>query len=345
MSTQDPLGAGRMCPHCNRPLPDEATFCNECGRRVEGWQGNVKANSADGELPDEQVETREMQVTPEMLRAAGKKGAPPKGKAAAAPSPSPSPTGETDSAMVRGFSQPWFGRAMFVGMAVAVAVLVFFVVRKKNAAEVAAPTEPVPPVAAPPTAPPAPPTKGGKKRAPKKLAAEAVGKGVVDTPPTTVDGTKAGALPKKSTPTDSKAAPVATSDKPGATGTSPAPKPSLPSEDLPTEAAPLTDDELRQQEEGRLNADQVRYVVKQHLSQVRACYERAFKQDAPGGRVEISFAIGEDGKARRVRTDLNSTGSEPLGKCIEGLVAGWTFPRPVGGEFELTYPFVFSSGR
>ena len=97
------------------------------------------------------------------------------------------------------------------------------------------------------------------------------------------------------------------------------------------------------------NRTQTKCVIKELMvvtasadRQIQA--QRQFKQEAPGGRVEVSFAVGEDGKARRVRTDLNTTGSEPFARCIEGLIGGWSFPRPVGGEFELTYPFVFSSG-
>lgn len=341
----------RMCPHCNRPLPEEATFCNECGRRVEGWQGQVAGKAAPGaaELPDGEVATREMQVSPEMLRAAGKStGVASEASKQAKPTDEASaPTGgePSDSMIMRSFRRrPWVGALALVGIALAAGTGVFFATHRPGAPPPASGTL-APPVAVDPPngTSTAPPPKTSKKRGPRKLAAETVGKGVVD-------GSKDGPLPKKGVATDSKAAPSATTSSgssaapTGGKGSATATKPSLPDEDLPSEATPMTEEELKQQEEARLNADQVRYVVKQHLSQVRACYERQFKQESPGGRVEVSFAIGTDGKARRVRTDLNTTGSEPFARCIEGLVAGWTFPRPVGGEFELTYPFVFSSG-
>lgn len=345
-----------MCPHCNRPLAEEATFCNECGRRVEGWQGRVAAGGAPdpSQLPDGEVETREMNISPEMLRAAGKKAAPPKGKPASKPStarPAPTTSDEpTDSSMLRAIGKRRsFMPAGIVIAAVAMGVAVYLAARHRQLAS--APTE-TPPAATAPvgTTPPVvtPPTtkgSGSKKKGPKKLAAEAVDKGATDSkdPPPK-------ASPPVATPKDSGKAPATT----GTTGTTttvtkdttkPATtKPSLPSEDLPSDATPMTEDELKEQETARLNADQVRYVVKQHLSQVRACYERQFKQSSPGGRLEVSFAIGEDGKAKRIRSDVNTTGSEPFARCIEGLVAGWTFPKPMGGEFELTYPFVFSSG-
>jgi hypothetical protein len=103
---------------------------------------------------------------------------------------------------------------------------------------------------------------------------------------------------------------------------------------------------MKRQAEASIDADQVRFVVKSHLSQVRACYERALKEQetATGGRVEIGFAITPGGRAVRVRTESNSTASEPLARCLEGRVREWQFPRPAGGEYELIYPFVFSSG-
>ena len=330
-----------MCPHCNRSLPEEATFCNECGRRVEGWHGRVDgtAPSSDTELADGELETREMQVTPGMLRAAGKQS-PDKKVKQPDQAVQDAQDGPSDSVMLRAIrGRPWKGRTALAGIAVAAGVGVFWAIRPQPLAPpapggLAAPVAVSPPTQAAPSAL-LTGTKS-KRRAPKKLAAEAVNKGVVD-------GSKEGPLPKKTTATDSK--PVASAKKsPDPLPSGSAPAPNLPDEDLPSSATPMTDEELKQQEEGRLNADQVRYVVKQHLSQVRACYERQFKQESPGGRVEITFAIGEDGKARRIRTDLNTTGQEPFGRCIEGLIGSWTFPRPVGGEFELTYPFVFSSG-
>lgn len=349
-----------MCPHCNRPLADEATFCNECGRRVEGWQGRVASEGAPkpSELPDGEVETREMNISPEMLRAAGKKSTQPSGggKAAAAtakPAPTTSDDEPTDSSMMRAIGKrPSFMPFFVVGGAIAMGVLVYLGVRHRQLASI--PTE-TPPVTAPVgTAPPvttAPPTTkngSGKKKGPKKLAAESVDKGATDSkdPPPKASPSSPTSPATASPKDNSKPAvpPPKDTGKPAPATNTPTTKPSLPDEDLPSDATPMTEAELREQETARLNADQVRYVVKQHLSQVRACYERQFKQSSPGGRLEVSFAIGEDGKARRIRSDVNTTGSEPFARCIEGLVGGWTFPKPMGGEFELTYPFVFSSG-
>ena len=96
--------------------------------------------------------------------------------------------------------------------------------------------------------------------------------------------------------------------------------------------------------EAGVDADSVRFVVRQHLPQVRACYGRAFKDASPGGTVEIGFAIDAGGHAKNVRTETNTTDSEALAHCLEARVREWQFPRPVGGDYELIYPFVFAPG-
>jgi hypothetical protein len=120
--------------------------------------------------------------------------------------------------------------------------------------------------------------------------------------------------------------------------------PAVPIEDLPSEAEPLTEEEQRSRAEAQIDADGVRFVVTTHIAQARACYNRAFKDASPGGVVEIAFAIDKNGRATRVRTVRNTTGSEQVQKCLEIRISGWQFPRPVGGDYELIYPFVFAAG-
>jgi hypothetical protein len=320
------------CPHCQAPLPEASTFCAACGRRIEGWQKTPNGAASSSPLPGGEEPTRQMEPTPSLLRAAAvskKKG------------PTPSGPVETESAMMRAYkSNKGIVIAIFSLIAVGAAAVTYFVVRKP------APVEPpkvaeAPTTAPPEVTPPAPPAvaKKRRKRGPHReepMTVEKIGKPgqpaktpAPSKPIAKVDS--GGALPRKKVETDSK--PVATnnSHKP-------------PPEDLPNEAVPLTEEEMKQQAEASIDADGVRFVVKQHMPQVRACYERAFKESSPGGRVEIAFAIGPDGLAKRVRTDENTTGSDQLGKCLEQKVKEWTFPRPVGGDYELIYPFVFQGG-
>jgi outer membrane biosynthesis protein TonB len=149
------------------------------------------------------------------------------------------------------------------------------------------------------------------------------------------------AAPHKESAASRKEAAAPTSKEPGR---EPRKAAEPPPEDLPTAATPLTEAEQKAQAEASIDANGVRLAVKQHLPQVKACYERAFKESSPGGTVEVAFAIDAEGRATRVRTESNSTDSDTLARCLESAVAGWRFPRPVGGEYELIYPFVFSPG-
>ncbi len=107
-----------------------------------------------------------------------------------------------------------------------------------------------------------------------------------------------------------------------------------------------TPEEHGREDASRADADNVRFVVQAHLGQVQACYSRAFKESAPpGGRIDVGFVVGKNGRASRVRTESNATRSTMLSGCLEQRIAEWQFPRPASGEFELIYPFVFSPGN
>jgi TonB family protein len=122
----------------------------------------------------------------------------------------------------------------------------------------------------------------------------------------------------------------------------PVSKPEVPAE---KQAKPPEDDPVDRFRAG-LNAESVRMVVRHHLPQVRACYDRALKQQAGvGGIVEIRFAIQENGQVGSASVHRNTTGHEGLGKCLAMLIKSWRFPKPVGGAMEFVYPFVFSAGE
>lgn len=146
-------------------------------------------------------------------------------------------------------------------------------------------------------------------------------------------GTRSRALPHKMTPAASPAG--------NPKAAAPPPAPAAPLETAPAETRVPEDDE-KSRAEAAVESEGIRFVVKAHLPQVHACYERAFKDSSPGGRVEIALVIGADGRATQVRTELNTTDSELLARCLEGRMREWRFPRPVGGEYEIIYPFVFA---
>jgi TonB family protein len=102
--------------------------------------------------------------------------------------------------------------------------------------------------------------------------------------------------------------------------------------------------EPEEQQRATLDAESVRMVVRHHLPQVRACYDRALKQqEGIAGVVEVEFEVTAEGTVASSNVHRNTTGHEGLGLCIAGLLRAWRFPRPVGGQVVFVYPFVFSA--
>ncbi len=335
------MSAPIACPHCRAELPERAAFCARCGRRIEGWSVQTGRSGTDeAALPGSDEATRQMAPTPSLLRAAAvsvKRGA---GR--------PAPRSRLPLALA------------MLAVAVAGGVGGFFVVRAgvvnrrptAPGTAVAPPGLPTPAASAPaapvPTIPtpaaahaPAASTPPGPTPRPPAASAPAnktlvrknrAGKRahVIASAPVAVKArkTSSGGLPHKQVATDSKPLTLPTAQR-----------------ETATEAAPPPGEaDDKQEAQAGVDADSVRLVVRQHLPQVRACYGRAFKDSSPGGAVEIGFAIDPAGRARNVRTETNTTDSEGLAHCLEQRVREWQFPRPVGGDYELIYPFVFTPG-
>jgi hypothetical protein len=323
------MSAAHRCPHCRTELPEKATFCANCGRRIEGWKVARDATPAMGEaaLPDGDEATKQMEPTPSLLRAAAL------------------------SLRRRKRGPPIVAMALVaVGGALAAFIVVRAGMRKTPSRSpspiISPPTitptmtpttpTPTPTIMAAPT-PTKPPSMGKPKRAHRVAAAPVINVKAAPKRKMRVVASSAGGLPHKGVATDSKsvAQQEAQSQKAMALPTV---------EHETTESKPQGEAEMKQEAEARLDADSVRFVVKAHLPQVRACYGRAFKDSSPGGTVEIGFAIDASGRAQNVRTETNTSDSDSLARCLEERVKQWQFPKPVGGDYELIYPFVFAPG-
>ena len=367
------------CPHCRTALPEKATFCAACGRRIEGWSAapvdtTPAVNPAASELAGDDAATRQVEPTPSLMRAMA-----------------------LSKRRERQASRWWIAVGMIV-VALTGGTAAFFVVRLHKQSQprpqtliaqepdpvdepALAPAVNVPPVATsqtivPPTiakaqaaklqAPKAPmlvktiAPKPPKPKPAKAIVAANNGPTRLAAPKLPRAAMPAGnGLPHKAVRTDSQSIAQVTArqekqaavqaKREQAQGQTPPPAAPNPALQMPTvahetttEASGAPDD--RAEAQASLDADGVRFVVKAHLPQVRACYGRVFKDTSPGGTVEVGFAIDGNGRAKNVRTERNSTDSEPLARCLETRVKEWQFPRPVGGDFELIYPFVFAPG-
>lgn len=95
---------------------------------------------------------------------------------------------------------------------------------------------------------------------------------------------------------------------------------------------------------GSLDKEIVRRVIRHHIDEIRACYERT----SPGrplraARILVKFAIGASGFVRHTRVVGSTMEDMTVDDCVARAMCGWQFPRPLGGGWVVvTYPYVLS---
>jgi TonB family protein len=96
---------------------------------------------------------------------------------------------------------------------------------------------------------------------------------------------------------------------------------------------------------GSLSPEVIRRVVRQHLPEVRFCYEQGLQSDASmEGRVTVSWVIGGNGQVTASRVGSSDLGNERVEGCIVQAVRRWTFPAPQDhGMVGVNYPFVLDT--
>jgi hypothetical protein len=95
---------------------------------------------------------------------------------------------------------------------------------------------------------------------------------------------------------------------------------------------------------GSLDREEIRAVIRQHTSEVRACYEaRLARLLALRGRVVVNFVIGSDGTVVGSFIRHTTMHDRTLEICVGRLVCRWQFPKPLGGGIvNVTYPYNFT---
>jgi hypothetical protein len=92
---------------------------------------------------------------------------------------------------------------------------------------------------------------------------------------------------------------------------------------------------------GGLDREIVRRVVRQHLNEIRYCYEQSLaRRPTLAGRLVAALTIAPTGRVV-VATLQSSTLGEPAAEsCIVAATRRWEFPRPAGGGLvAVSYPF------
>jgi hypothetical protein len=90
---------------------------------------------------------------------------------------------------------------------------------------------------------------------------------------------------------------------------------------------------------GDLDKAIIRRYIKQHLPQIKACYEKELASKPKlSGTVSTQFIIGGDGKVSAV----SGSGLPPVDACVAAVIVKVVFPAPKGGgNVQVNYPFVF----
>jgi len=104
--------------------------------------------------------------------------------------------------------------------------------------------------------------------------------------------------------------------------------------------------QAKAQVKGAMDKDIIRRIVRQHINEVRHCYNQGLVRDPNlAGRVSVQFTIGPTGAVPVAVVANSSVKDKNVGNCIAKAVRRWKFPRPTsGGNAVVTYPFVLNPG-
>jgi TonB family protein len=94
---------------------------------------------------------------------------------------------------------------------------------------------------------------------------------------------------------------------------------------------------------GALDKAIIRRVVRQHLNQIRYCYQRELQtSDDLRGRVVVRFTIAPSGQVVASVVGSSTLNHAGVETCVTRAVRRWLFPKPRdGGIVQVDYPFVF----
>jgi hypothetical protein len=92
---------------------------------------------------------------------------------------------------------------------------------------------------------------------------------------------------------------------------------------------------------GSLDKELIRRVIRQHMNEVKFCYEKELTRDSSlNGRVVVKFAIGGMGQVMSSLVESSTLANHTGEKCIADAVRRWQFTKPQGGVVIVSYPFV-----
>jgi hypothetical protein len=93
---------------------------------------------------------------------------------------------------------------------------------------------------------------------------------------------------------------------------------------------------------GGMSREAVKRVIEQHLDEITYCYETALiSNPSIKGKITMEWKILMSGAVGEVRIKSSTIKSPEIYGCIKSAIKTWQFPRPVGNEVVVSYPFIF----
>ncbi len=93
--------------------------------------------------------------------------------------------------------------------------------------------------------------------------------------------------------------------------------------------------------EGGMSREMVRRIIDQHMEEIVYLYEVALRSN-PNimGRITFEWKILMSGRVGEIRIVASSVNSNELHDGMKAAIKSWQFPKPVGTEVVVNYPFV-----
>jgi|GEM_PF-1137479 len=100
------------------------------------------------------------------------------------------------------------------------------------------------------------------------------------------------------------------------------------------------------QVKGSMDRHIIRRIVRNHINEVRHCYNQALTRDpAIAGRVTMQFVISPTGAVSNAVVGKTEIEDAQLGQCLAKAIKRWKFPvSSDAGNAVVNYPFVFKPG-
>jgi hypothetical protein len=92
---------------------------------------------------------------------------------------------------------------------------------------------------------------------------------------------------------------------------------------------------------GQLDPDRAQPTFEAHSDLLQGCFTDQKPARFVGGQVEIKFHVLRDGTVKWVGLTMSDLGAWPIEKCLWNVSMGMTFPKPHGGEAEVSFPVNF----